>query len=69
MNSVNHRPASDWNAIIKHTNTIGIDRQDLMKSLKACILVYLLHSKLKHKNSLQNIFFSLFSSELLSFGE
>ena len=34
LNSVKHRAASDWNAIIKHVNTIGIDRQDLMKSLK-----------------------------------
>ena len=37
LNSVKHGAASDWNAIIKHTNTIGIDRQDLMKSLKECI--------------------------------
>ena len=34
LNYVRHRAASDWNAIIKHINTIGIDRQDLMKSLK-----------------------------------
>ena len=34
LNSVKHRAASDWNAIIKHINTIGIDRHDLMKSLK-----------------------------------
>ena len=34
LNSVKHRATSDWNAIIKHINTIGIDRQDLMKSLK-----------------------------------
>ena len=32
LNSVKHRAGSDWNAIIKHR--IGIDRQDLMKSLK-----------------------------------
>ena len=37
LNSVKHRAASDWNAMIKDINTIGIDRQDLMKSLKACI--------------------------------
>ena len=34
LNSVKHRAASDWNATIKHINTIDIDRQDLMKSLK-----------------------------------
>ena len=34
LNYVKHRAASDWNAILKHINTIGIDRQDLMKSLK-----------------------------------
>ena len=34
LNFVKHRADSDWNAIIKHINTIGIDRQDLMKSLK-----------------------------------
>ena len=37
LNSVKHRAASDWNAIIKDINTIGIDRQDLMKSLKELI--------------------------------
>ena len=36
LNSVKHRAASDWNAMIKDINTIGIDRQDLMKSLKEC---------------------------------
>ena len=30
LNSVKHRPASDWNAMTKHINTIEIDRQDLM---------------------------------------
>ena len=34
LSSVKHKAASDWNTIIKHINTIGIDRQDLMKSLK-----------------------------------
>ena len=34
LNSVKHRAASDRNAMIKDINTIGIDRQDLMKSLK-----------------------------------
>ena len=34
LNSVKRRAASDWNAMIKDINTIGIDRQDLMKSLK-----------------------------------
>ena len=34
LNSVKHRAASDWNAMIKDINTVGIDRQDLMKSLK-----------------------------------
>ena len=34
LNSVKHRIASDWNAMIKDINTIGTDRQDLMKSLK-----------------------------------
>ena len=34
LNSVKHRVASDWNAMIKDINAIGIDRQDLMKSLK-----------------------------------
>ena len=34
---VKNGAVSDWNAIIKHINTIGIDRQDLMKSLKECI--------------------------------
>ena len=34
INSVKQRAASDWNAMIKDINTIGIDRQDLMKSLK-----------------------------------
>ena len=34
LTSVKHRAASDWKAIIKHINTTGIDRQDLMKSLK-----------------------------------
>ena len=33
LNSVKHRTASDWNAVIKDINTIGTDRQDLMKSL------------------------------------
>ena len=41
MNSVEDRAASDWNAIIKHINAIGIDRQDLMKSLKKRIFVSL----------------------------
>ena len=27
----------DLNTITKHVNTIGIDRQDLMKSVKECI--------------------------------
>ena len=34
LNSVKHRATSDWNAMIKDINTLGIDRQDLMKSLK-----------------------------------
>ena len=34
LNSVKHRAASDWNAMIKDINTISIDKQDLMKSLK-----------------------------------
>ena len=34
LNSVKHRATSDRNAMIKDINTIGIDRQDLMKSLK-----------------------------------
>ena len=34
LNSVKHRAASDWNAMIKDINTVGIGRQDLMKSLK-----------------------------------
>ena len=32
--SVKHRAASDWNAMIKDINTIGIDGQDLMKTLR-----------------------------------
>ena len=34
LNFVKYRDASDWNAMIKHINTIGSDRQDLMKFLK-----------------------------------
>ena len=34
LNFVKYRDASDWNAMIKHINTIGIDRQDLVKFLK-----------------------------------
>ena len=34
LNSVKHRAASDRNAMIKDINTIGIDRQEPMKSLK-----------------------------------
>ena len=37
LNSVKHRAASDWNAMIKDINIIGIDRQDLMKSLTTLI--------------------------------
>ena len=34
LNFVKYRDASDWNAMRKHINTIGIDREDLMKFLK-----------------------------------
>ena len=34
LNSVKRRATSNWNAMIKDVNTVGIDRQDLMKSLK-----------------------------------
>ena len=34
LNSLKQRAASDWNGRIKHINTIGIDRQDLMRSLR-----------------------------------
>ena len=80
LNSVKHRAASDWNAMIKDINIIGIDRQDLMKSLKERIFEPYTYfkkgfshtqnpiSKIKHKSS-PKIIFSLFPSELLSFAE